>query len=346
MLMNELLTDCWYVAAPSAQLECDKTLALTLLGREVLFGRTKDGNVFALKDFCPHRGMPLRYGRFDGCEVECCYHGWRFDKNGACTAVPSLLPDDPTDISRIRTGSYPVKEQEGLIWIFIGEEKEHIPDVPNMPAAIANGFRHIESVEFPCPIDHAVIGLMDPSHGPFVHQSWWWRTRRSIHIKQKQFEPVGMGFKMASHKPSSNSRAYKVLGGGERKTEIAFQLPGLRTEYITVGKHTIVLLTTLTPIDASRTMLHQFFYSTMPLLNFLLPVLKPFGRAFIRQDLVTVQRQLEGLNASPETPLLLLGDADAQARWYFRLKKEYLEAQAAQRPFENKLKPRELCWQS
>ena len=346
MLTTALLTDCWYVAAPSSQLARGETLALTLLGQEILFGRTRDGEVFALKDFCPHRGMPLRYGRFDGCEVECCYHGWRFNIEGTCTAIPSLLPDDETDISRIRIGNYPTQEKDGLIWIFIGEKKENLPEVPSMPSAITGGFRHIESVEFPCPIDHAVIGLMDPSHGPFVHQSWWWRSRRSIHIKQKPFEPIGMGFKMASHTPSSNSRAYKILGGGERKTEIAFQLPGLRTEHITVGKHVIVLLTALTPIDASRTMLHQFFFSTMPLLNFLLPGLKPFGRAFIKQDLITVQRQVEGLNAFTETPLLLMGDADAQARWYFRLKKEFLDAQAQDRPFENKLKARNLRWQS
>ena len=33
------------------------------------------------------------------------------------------------------------------------------------------------TAELPCSVDHGIIGLMDPAHGPFVHQAWWWRSR-------------------------------------------------------------------------------------------------------------------------------------------------------------------------
>ncbi len=39
--------------------------------------------------------------------------------------------------------------------------------------------------DLPCNVDQAIIGLMDPAHGPFVHQAWWWRTRHSIRDKSK-----------------------------------------------------------------------------------------------------------------------------------------------------------------
>ena len=39
-------------------------------------------------------------------------------------------------------------------------------------------------------MDHGIIGLMDPAHGPFVHQAWWWRSAASIHEKTKKFEPL------------------------------------------------------------------------------------------------------------------------------------------------------------
>jgi len=48
--------------------------------------------------------------------------------------------------------------------------------------------------DLPCSVDHGIIGLMDPAHGPFVHQAWWWRSRDSIHEKQKAFEPIPMDF--------------------------------------------------------------------------------------------------------------------------------------------------------
>lgn len=348
MRMTELLRNCWYVAAHRGQVARGATLPVSLLNEQVLLGRDRDGRSFALRDFCPHRGMPLRYGRFDGCEIECCYHGWRFDTAGQCTAIPSLVEGDPTDVRKIKTPNYPCIEQDGLIWVYMAVDAKQPPALPPpaMPAPVDGGFRHIETVEFPCNIDHAVIGLMDPSHGPYVHRSWWWRTAKSMHEKQKQFAPRGMGFAMLNHAPSRNSRAYRILGAaGERRTEITFQLPGLRTELITLGEKRVLLLTALTPISETRTMLHQFLYTNIGFINALLPVLKPFGKAFIAQDSLVVKRQQEGLS-QPHPPLMLMGDADAQALWYYRLKKEYLASQADSRPFENPLKERTLRWRS
>lgn len=345
----QFLYNLWYVAAPSRDLKPGTTQAKTLLGQPVLLGRDDKGEAFALRDFCPHRGIPLRYGRFDGSTIECCYHGWCFDTKGQCTAVPSLPPDSATDISRIRVKHYPCREADGLVWVFVPPPKERapetLPEVPRAPVDMPGGYYVVDTVLFPCDIDHAVIGLMDPSHGPFVHASWWWRSRRSIHTKEKRFAPHGMGFRMLSHRPSSNSRAYKILGGGERSTEITFELPGLRTEHIRLGRHHIVLLTALTPVDAGSTVLHQFMYTTIPLLNLLKPLLKPFGKAFIQQDLDIVKKQQEGLRGD-HPALMLLGDADAQALWYYRLKKDFLEAQGSGQPFENRIPEKVLRWQS
>src|SRR5438105_12177220 len=83
------LREAWYYAAPGRGLGRGKLLARVMLGEAIVIGRDSDDAVFALRDPCPHRGMPLSEGRFDGREIECCYHGWRFDTAGACTAIPS-----------------------------------------------------------------------------------------------------------------------------------------------------------------------------------------------------------------------------------------------------------------
>jgi phenylpropionate dioxygenase-like ring-hydroxylating dioxygenase large terminal subunit len=344
----ELLYHFWYVASPGGKIKPGAMVPITLLGQQLILGRTSSGEVFALRDFCPHRGMPLRYGSFDGNEIECCYHGWCFGSDGVCTKIPSLAPGDKTDISRIKAMRYPCREVEGNIWVYVpapgGRLPEMLPEIPVTPGPTGKKIYWVDSVRFPCHIDHAVIGLMDPSHGPFVHASWWWRTRRSMHLKEKKFAPVGQGFRMLSHAPSSNSRAYKILGG-KPETEITFQLPGLRTEHITVGEHHIVLLTALTPIDETATQLHQFMYTTIPLLNWIRPVLKPFGKAFIRQDLETVTKQMKGLRGDHPS-LMLLGDADQQALWYYKLKKDCLASQQQNTPFENRLSEKTLRWYS
>ena len=70
----------------------------------------------------------------------------------------------------------------------------------------------------------------DPAHGPFVHQAWWWRSRRSIQVKKKTFEPIPNGFRIAPHTPSANSAPYKLLKAyGQPTTTIEFVLPNMRS---------------------------------------------------------------------------------------------------------------------
>src|SRR5689334_24162962 len=104
------LREVWYYAAPGRRLRRGEMLARVMLGEPLLLGRDVAGEVFALRDLCPHRGMPLSAGRFDGHHIECCYHGWRFGTNGHCTFIPSLVPGQAFSAGYIRSRDYPVRE--------------------------------------------------------------------------------------------------------------------------------------------------------------------------------------------------------------------------------------------
>src|SRR5258708_39559282 len=71
------LWDFWYPALRSSEITGQKLATAMLLEVPLVLGRTSDGKAFAMRDACPHRGIPLSYGRFDGKGVECTYHGWR-----------------------------------------------------------------------------------------------------------------------------------------------------------------------------------------------------------------------------------------------------------------------------
>jgi phenylpropionate dioxygenase-like ring-hydroxylating dioxygenase large terminal subunit len=337
------LREMWYFALWGAALKRGRMLAKTILGEPLLLGRAADGEVFALRDICPHRGMPLSCGAFDGGEVECCYHGWRFDRNGQCTAIPSLVPEQEFDIARIRVKRYAAVEVQGNIWVYLGDDPAGAPPVPVLPDIGERGPDLYEAVRFPCSIDHAVVGLMDPAHGPFVHRAWWWRSRRSIHEKAKSFAPAPFGFTMLRHAPSANSNAYRLLGG-KPETEITFRLPSIRIEQIRTGRHAVVNLTAVTPLGPGESEINHAIYWTLPWLGPLKPLLRPFVRAFLRQDRDVMVLQQEGLRHDP--PLLLINDADTQAKWYYRLKNEYARARAENRPFVNPVKERVLRWRS
>jgi phenylpropionate dioxygenase-like ring-hydroxylating dioxygenase large terminal subunit len=341
------LADIWYFAALASDLRADALARCEMLGEPVLLGRSPEGRLFALRDICPHRAAPRSAGRFHsepggGESVECPYHGWRFGADGGCVAIPSLAEGQDLDFARIRVRRYPAAESQGLVFVWFGAGEPSEPP-PSFPGVVGGAPKLVDRMEFDAHLDHAVVGLMDPAHGPFVHQQWWWRSRASRHEKAKRFEPREAGFAMVRHAPSSNSRAYALLGGAPL-TEITFRLPGLRWEHVTVGARQVLSLTCLTPIDEKRTRITQIIWSDHWAFSLLQPLIAAGARAFLRQDGRMVDLQNQGLKYDP--PLLWIDDADRQAKWYQQLKREWAASRREGRPFVNPVRATTLRWKS
>jgi phenylpropionate dioxygenase-like ring-hydroxylating dioxygenase large terminal subunit len=335
-----MLFGFWYRALPSGQVTRNRLHKAMLLEAPLVLGRDAQGRPFALHDACPHRGMPLSCGRFDGQNVECSYHGWKFEGHtGQCQLIPSLTADQKLKVDRIYAGACACEEHDDYIWVFIPEPKPAgagftkgaeppipVPQVPKFSDKYK--IAHL-TADMPVTVDHGIIGLMDPAHGPFVHQAWWWRSQHSIHEKHKNFEPIPNGFRMSAHTPSSNSAPYKLLrlyaDADSITTTIDFVLPNLRLETIRAGKYWFSSLTTVTPITRNRCRidvvacwnLFRWFPLAPELLKFV------FAK-FVEQDRQTMEDQAEGLKNNPH--LMLIDDADRPAKWYFQLKSAYLES--------------------
>lgn len=345
--MNDFVFDIWYFAGLSSDVVRGKMVRIEIAGEPITLGRKENGSVFAMRDICPHRAAPLSKGCIKAGTVECPYHGWRFGiDDGACQEIPALTEDQSLKTENIKVRVFPVREKGALIWIYIAKDKRFAGtpkiDPPAFPFA-ARAATLDDKLILNCHVDHAVIGLMDPAHGPFVHSQWWWRSKHSIHAKSKAFEPRERGFAMTAHSPSSNSFAYKLLGG-KPVTEITFQLPGIRTEDIKVGEKTLLSFTAVTPIDASRTQIRQIFFTDILTIKLLKPFIAMGAQRFLRQDAQMVDLQQMGLKHKPT--LLLIDDADTQAKWYYAIKKEWAASREQGRDFKNPVKPRTLKWRS
>lgn len=340
----ELLRGLWYVAAPGPALAPGRMLARMVMGEPVLLCRKRSGTVFAIRDLCPHRGIPLRHGRFDGETVQCCYHGWRFGEGGVCTEIPSLVPGQAIDIGKIRTGDYPCIESQGVIWLFFGEKGEEPPGPPPR-------FPHFDgppagwvSRRFDCSADHAAFGLMDPTHAAFVHTSWWFKKdARTLRAKEKRFVPAEYGWAMARHEVPRRNLAYRPLGR-RVETEISYRLPGLRIEEIAGERHRVVSVTAITPITDRETEVLQLVWWSFRWMGVLKPLVRHLGGVFIDQDRRVVELQREGLAHDPR--LMLIPDADTQARWWMRMKDEWVAHRRDGRPFRNPIRETVLRWRS
>jgi phenylpropionate dioxygenase-like ring-hydroxylating dioxygenase large terminal subunit len=357
------LWDFWYPALRSTEVTGNKLATAMLLEVPLVLGRNSEGKAFAMRDSCPHRGIPLSYGRFDGKTLECSYHGWKFEAcTGQCVEIPSLTSQDKLKVERVFAGHYPCEERDGYFWVYMnsgaritvhatrggeasrGEEKDNAEAQRTQRLAEKNGGESPPAIlaapnlsvfsekyrithlacELPSHVDQGIIGLMDPAHGPFVHQSWYWRSRHSIHEKEKKFEPITNGFRMSPHTPSSNSAPYRILQkytGEPVTTTIDFVLPNIRTEEIRSGKLWFSSRATVTPVR--RDLCRIDFVAAW---NLLMPVwiFRIFAKKFLRQDQETMILQAEGLKHNPR--LMLIDDADRPAKWYFGLKASLLES--------------------
>ena len=335
-----MLTGFWYRAYPSEKVKHGKLQKAMLLEIPLVLGRDRNGRAFALRDACPHRGMPLSCGRFDGEQVECSYHGWKFDAlSGQCRLVPSLTADQNIKVDRIYAGSFACDERDAFIWVFIPDPgpagagftrredpSAAAPPVPTFSEKFKTAYL---SASLPCTVDHGIIGLMDPAHGPFVHQAWWWRSQHSIHEKRKDFEPIANGFRMSAHTPSSNSAPYKLLklyaDADAITTTIDFELPNLRLETIRAGTYWFSSLTTVTPITRDQCRIDVVAcWNIFRFVPFGPSLLKFVFAKFVEQDRQTMELQSQGLKQNPH--LMLIDDADRPAKWYFGLKAAHLEA--------------------
>ena len=132
--------------------------------------RDAGGRAAALIDMCCHRGAPLHMGKVVEQGIECGYHGLIFNTEGACVRIPGQerIPE------RARVRSFPIVEQDGFIWIWMGDPADADP------ASIVRYPWHNDTVNWPHKhtMYHIKAGamlmvdnLMDLTHLGYVHVS-------------------------------------------------------------------------------------------------------------------------------------------------------------------------------
>jgi len=139
-----LFRNLWYVAATAEDLG-QRPLALKMLGRDFVLFRDAEGKPACLSSVCVHRGSSLARGQcHDDGTVSCPFHGWRFDRGGRCTRIPSQA-DPAADVPALaRTDGYPAVERYGLVWVFLGDDPDAALPIPEMVEEGDPAYRRID----------------------------------------------------------------------------------------------------------------------------------------------------------------------------------------------------------
>ena len=175
---GELLRRYWQPAALVA--EFDPALDPGMVGRPVkglrMFGldlvlfRDANGQWGLLDRDCPHRGADLAFGRFEGDGLRCPFHGWKFSATGSCLETPAE-PEGSRLCEGIRQRSYPVREQSGVLFAWLGPEGRAPPPLPGFdcfraPASHSFDFKGLWQANW---LQAFEVGI-DPAHTSFLHR--------------------------------------------------------------------------------------------------------------------------------------------------------------------------------
>ena len=122
---GEMLRRYWHPVCLSANLK-DIPIAVRMLSEDLVVFRDGKGRPGLLGNRCPHRLASLEYGQVREDGLMCSYHGWKYDVKGRCIDTP-LEPCDSELKNRISHLWYPVEEWGGVVWTYMGPEKDHPP---------------------------------------------------------------------------------------------------------------------------------------------------------------------------------------------------------------------------
>ena len=114
------LRNYWYPVLQSEELPSAKPVGFKVLGESFVAWRDRDENPQILRNKCPHRGALLSAGRVLAGDLQCAWHGLRFNGQGRCTMIP-WEPDDSKVLKQIAVGAWPAEELGGYVWAYIGD---------------------------------------------------------------------------------------------------------------------------------------------------------------------------------------------------------------------------------
>ncbi|MEL6602558.1 MAG: Rieske 2Fe-2S domain-containing protein [Cyanobacteria bacterium J06614_10] len=151
------LLNHWHPTIKSNQLK-RKPVLFQLCNEEIVLFRSAKGEVGALKNRCPHRGMRLSQGWIENEEIVCPYHAWRYtaDGKGFSPSTPKLKPC---------VSSFTVIERYGIIWIKSAESSAKFPDFNSQESVYAG----VVTQDIQAPLEVIVDNFSDIEHNPTTH---------------------------------------------------------------------------------------------------------------------------------------------------------------------------------
>ncbi len=191
---GELLRRYWHPIAVAAELGERPLRRVRILGEDLVLYKG-DAGYGLVAERCSHRGASLAYGRIEGDNIRCPYHGWMYAPGGKCVEQPAE-PGDSTYKDRIRQTAYPVQKIAGLLFAYLGPQPA--PLVPAYDVLVRkDGERRVVVLpQLDCNWLQPMENSVDPTHVHYLHGAGRGKPvhgERQAEIQKYEFEAFDYG---------------------------------------------------------------------------------------------------------------------------------------------------------
>lgn len=295
-----LLKNYWYAGAKSDEVTAKAPLGRVILGEMICLWRGPDGRPVALLDRCLHRNALLSEGDlFDGC-IGCPYHGWTYDAAGRLVNVPSEGENGGCPKDERRLESFPTREQDGLVWVWMGGSVAPDREPFRMPHWNTPGWgAYYMTTRFQNGVTNLVENFMDVPHTVFVHKGWFRsRSRKRVPTTVERTRDSVL---VTYDQPQDSIGVTELILNPKRLPMLhtdKFYMPNnTRVDYVFgAEERAFVITSTCTPISEYESQVYTLISFKLGVFNRLGKLVLPFyTRQVIEQDVEIMEIQGRGL---------------------------------------------------
>jgi len=159
----------WFSVSETDDLAVGQTKAAYYFGTHLVVWRDETGEAHVQDAFCPHLGAHLGHGgTVRNCEIECPFHGWKFNAEGENTDIP--YSERTNKKAKLKT--YPVTEVNGFVFAWYHPqdappswEMEAVTEIGTDDFAGPKKSRHVVQAG----IQEMAENAVDSAHFRYVH---------------------------------------------------------------------------------------------------------------------------------------------------------------------------------
>ncbi len=305
-----MINNQWYAILPSKKVKADRIVAVKRMNLELALFRNSKGELGCVVDQCTHRGAALSLGKIKGDCLQCPFHGLEFNKNGQCNFIPANGKASVADITRYNVKHYTVREANGIIYLWYGDEEKITDNLPFFDKEIDSTFVFSELEDhWNSHYSRCIENQLDVVHLPFVHHNTIGRGNKTLVNGPKVIWEDGI---LTTSANNELDEGQKPRSPGEcviRDTHLCFIFPNVWMNHISEKIKVIIYFA---PVDDENTILYIRFYCRLTgskLLNSLIAYIGKFANTMVeRQDKRVVITQRPKASALKSGEKLVPGD--------------------------------------